>query len=133
MATWGLMMFNKILLVDDSLAARMIIKQYLQIVGCQDSEFVEVRNGQEALTTLKEQLFDLIVTDMNMPVMDGGEFLKRLKASPRYNQLPVIIISSAANQDNRERFMKFGANYVIPKPVTPQMLREALGALNRDY
>jgi len=122
-------MFNRILLVDDSLSARMIIKQHLQIVGCRDSEFVEVKNGKEALDFLKGEKVDLIVTDMNMPVMDGTEFLMRLKASPKFNAIPVIIISSAANQDNKARFMGFGANYVIPKPVSPQLLHEAIRAL----
>lgn len=124
-------MFKKVLLVDDSLAARMIIKQYLQIVGCQDSEFTEANNGQEALDLLKKEDFNLIVTDMNMPVMDGNVFIQRLKASPRFNRIPVIIISSAANQDNKSHFMKFGANYVIPKPVSPQLLNEAISALNK--
>lgn len=123
-------MFSKILLVDDSLSARMIIKQYLQIVGCQDAEFAEVHNGKEALEKLKDWDANLIVTDMNMPVMDGGEFIKRLKISPKLNKIPIIIISSAANQDNSARYMKFGANYVIPKPVSPKLLLDAVNALN---
>ena len=122
-------MFKRILLVDDSLSARMIVKQYLEIVGCQGAEFHEVNNGLKALETLKQTSVDLIVTDMNMPVMDGSQFLQRLKASPKLNQIPVIIISSAANTDNQERFMKFGANYVIGKPVSPQLLHEAISSL----
>lgn len=123
-------MFKKILLVDDSLSARMIIKQYLQIVGCKESEFTEVMNGKEALDFLKGTVVDLIVTDMNMPVMDGNEFIRRLKASPKFNRIPIIIISSAANKDNKGHFMKFGANYVISKPVSPQLLHQAISALN---
>jgi len=122
-------MFKRILLVDDSLSARMIIRQYLEIVGCQGAEFKEAQNGQKAIEALKEASFDLIVTDMNMPVMDGNEFLKRVKASPKYNRIPVIIISSAANKDNEKHFMKFGANYVIGKPVSPQLLHEAITSL----
>ena len=122
-------MFKKILLVDDSLSARMIIRQYLEIVGCQGAVFTEVANGQMALDALKEETFDLIVTDMNMPVMDGNEFLQRLKARPKYSGIPVIIVSSAANKDNEQRFMKFGANYVIGKPVSPQLLHAAISSL----
>lgn len=124
-------MFKQILLVDDSLAARMIIKQYLQIVGCQESVFKECKNGSEALDYLKNQSCDLIVTDMNMPVMNGTEFLHRLKASPKLNAIPVIIISSAANQDNQAEYMKYGANYVIPKPVSPHLLNDAIKTLTR--
>lgn len=123
------MAFKRILLVDDSLSARMIIRQYLEIVGCQGAEFKETTNGKEALDALKEQLFDLIVTDMNMPVMDGNAFLNRLKASPKFNKIPVIIVSSAANKDNKARFMQYGANYVIGKPVSPQLLHEAVSSL----
>jgi len=123
-------MFKKILLVDDSAAARMMIKQHLQIAGCRESEFVEAKNGREALDSLKISSFNLIVTDMNMPVMDGNEFLRRLKASPKFNHIPVIIISSAANKDNKARFMNFGANYVISKPVNHQQLSEAIKALD---
>ena len=124
-------MFERILLVDDSLSARMIIRQYLEIVGCQGAEFKEVANGSMALDELKLTSYDLIVTDMNMPVMDGNEFLMRLKASPKYNKIPVIIVSSAANKDNEQRFMKFGANYVIGKPVSPQLLHEAVSSLQK--
>ncbi len=122
-------MFKHIMLVDDSLAARMIIKQYLQIVGCQESSFSEHKNGSEALDHLKGHPCDLIVTDMNMPVMNGTEFLHRLKASPKLNGIPVIIISSAANQDNQAEYMKYGANYVIPKPVSPHLLNDAIKSL----
>ena len=122
-------MFEKILLVDDSFSARMIIRQYLEIVGCRDASFTEVANGREALDALAADRYDLIVTDMNMPVMDGNQLLGRLKSSPKHNRIPVIIVSSAANADNEKRFMKFGANYVIGKPVSPQRLHEAIHAL----
>ncbi|CAM2068210.1 Response regulator [Sulfidibacter corallicola] len=125
-------MTKRILIADDSVAARMIIKQYLQIVGLHEAEFVEVNHGGQALEQLKESSFDLIVTDMNMPVMDGRTFIRRLKASPRLNQIPVIIISSAANKDNQEAFMKYGANYVISKPISPNVLNEAIQAISKQ-
>ncbi len=123
-------MFENILIVDDSLSARMIIKQYLEIVGCQGAQFFEAGNGIKALEILKSNSVQLVVTDMNMPVMDGSQFLARLKASPKLNRIPVIIVSSAANKDNQERFLQFGANYVISKPVSPQLLHEAISSLD---
>ncbi len=125
-------MFKNILIVDDSIAARMIIKQYLEIVGCRESHFVEVSDGREALTVLKSSPIDLIVTDMNMPNMDGAEFISRLKASPKLLKIPVIIVSSAVNADNKARFMSFGANYVIGKPVSPQLLYKAVSSLDKE-
>jgi len=123
-------MFKRILIVDDSVAARMIIKQYLEIVGCRESEFLEVGDGREALGALKEKSVDLIVTDMNMPNMGGSEFISHLKASPKFLKIPVIIVSSAVNEDNRARFMNFGANFVIGKPVSPQLLYKAVSSLD---
>lgn len=123
-------MFKNVLIVDDSLSARMIIKQYLEIVGLQGANFHEAENGSLALEILKTEEVNLIVTDMNMPVMDGSQFISRLKASPKFNRIPVIIVSSAANKGNEERFLKFGANYVISKPVSPQLLYEAISKLN---
>ncbi len=124
-------MFKHILIVDDSLAARMIIRQYLEIVGCRDAEFAGAANGVEALDKLAVHTFDLILPDMTMPVMDGATFINRLKASPKWNRIPVIIVSSAVNKDNQERFMKFGINYVIGKPVSPQLLHKAIASMNK--
>lgn len=122
-------MFKSILIVDDSLAARMMIKQYFEIMGCAEAAFQEAGNGKEALEKIKESDFDLIVTDMNMPVMDGYQFIKRLKASPKLSKLPIIIISSAAQKDNQERFMSYGANYIVSKPIAPQELHQAINSL----
>lgn len=125
-------MIERVLIADDSFAARMIIKQYLDGVGCQGAEYIEVRNGKEGLERLKElKTVDLIVTDMNMPEMDGYTFINRLKASPRFNRIPIIIISSAANKDNEQRFMDFGVNFVIPKPVVPQELYQAINTIKK--
>ena len=121
--------FRNILIVDDSLSARMIIKQYLEIVGCTEATFQEAGDGSKALEILKTTRVDLIVTDMNMPIMDGSQFIGRLKASPKLNRIPIIIVSSAANLDNQERFLEIGANYVIKKPVSPQLLHEAISNL----
>ena len=123
-------MFKNILIVDDSLSARMMIRRYLEIVGCEGAEFHEVENGKVALNVLKKVDVNLIVTDMNMPVMNGGEFIQHLKASPKLNRIPIIIVSSAAKKDSNERFMKFGANYVIGKPVSPKLLHKAVSSLN---
>ena len=128
----GCTMFEKILIVDDSLAARLMIKQYLSAVGSDSAQFLECSNGKIGLDTLKETSVDLVVTDMNMPEMDGYSFIKRLKASPRYNTIPIIIISSAANDDNKERFMDFGVNFVIGKPISPQVLYQALNTIKKE-
>ena len=122
-------MFKRILIVDDSVSARMIIRQYLQIVGCAEAEFIEASNGRKALDALKGQEVSLIVTDMNMPEMDGAQFIRRLKASPKFNSIPIIIISSAAKKENEERFLEFGANFIISKPISPQVLHRAIASL----
>jgi two-component system chemotaxis response regulator CheY len=113
---------KRILVADDSSTARMFVIRCLQIVGCRDAEFVQATNGREAFETLKEQATDLIVTDLNMPEMDGATLLKKVKASPRFNEIPVIVITSAHNPAKSEELQKMGAMAVLEKPVSPPAL-----------
>ncbi len=113
---------KRILVADDSSTARMFVIRCLQIVGCQDAEFVQATNGREAYEALKEMAADLIVTDLNMPEMDGATLLKKVKASPRFNDIPVIVITSAHNPAKSEELQKLGAMAVLEKPVSPPAL-----------
>ncbi|MCP4613161.1 MAG: response regulator, partial [Planctomycetes bacterium] len=88
---------KRIVIADDSSTARMFIKRCMEIAGCQDSEFVEAENGKEAIEHLKASPTDLLISDLHMPEMDGLALLKHVKSSPRLHEIPVIIISSAAN------------------------------------
>ncbi|MCW8859733.1 MAG: response regulator, partial [Deltaproteobacteria bacterium] len=88
---------KKIIVADDSSTARMFIKRCLQIIGLGDAEIIEAEHGKEALAAAKAQDVDLLLTDLNMPVMDGETLLKWVKSSPKLCDLPVIVITSAGN------------------------------------
>jgi two-component system chemotaxis response regulator CheY len=112
----------------------MFIKRCLEIIGLRDAQFLEAANGRDALQLAKEQFakgepVDLLVSDLNMPVMDGVTLLKWVKTSPRLVQLPVLIITSAGNPAKEQELMEQGALAVLNKPVSPANLLKALGSM----
>jgi two-component system chemotaxis response regulator CheY len=131
-----------IIVADDSATARMVTKRCLEIAGYQDAEFLNARDGREALQLLRErfsgdctgakeseassQNVELLVTDLNMPNMDGTSLLKHIKASPRFSNIPVLVISSMGNSAKEEELLKLGAFAVLSKPVSPASLMQAL-------
>ncbi len=117
---------KRIVIADDSSTARMFIRRCLEIVGLRDQTFVEATNGREALDLLKEAPTDLLVTDLNMPQMDGETLLKWIRANPKLSSTPVVVITSAGNPAKEARLLELGALRVINKPVTPTVLMETL-------
>lgn len=120
---------NRIVLADDSKTALMFIRRCLEIIGLQNAVFIETANGKEALAKLKEEPADLLVTDLNMPEMDGATLLKRVKANPRINTIPVLVITSASNPAKAAELKGLGAYAVLDKPVNPGVLLNVLGPL----
>ena len=125
-------MIEKIIIADDSATARMIIKRCLEIAGFFDVQVIEANDGREALSLAKENPADLLITDLNMPNMDGRTLLKHVKASPRLNSMPVLIISSASNEAVEKELVELGALAVVNKPITPTSVSEALQNINGD-
>ena len=119
-------MIKRIVIADDSATARMFIKRCLQIIGLGDAEMVEAEQGKEALTAAKAEHTDLLLTDLNMPIMDGETLLKWVKASPKLMDMPVVVITSAGNPAKEQELLKLGALKVINKPISPLALMEAL-------
>ncbi|WP_051142077.1 response regulator [Paucidesulfovibrio longus] len=120
---------ERVIIADDSATARMVIKRCLEIAGLAGAEFLEAANGLEALELLEWGPPDLLVTDLTMPVMGGLDLLKRLKQEEEYRDMPVLVISSAKNDANARELIELGAFAVLPKPVNPAMLAEALAPL----
>lgn len=118
---------KRIVLADDSKTALLFIRRCLEIIGLQDAEFIEVANGKEALAQLKLHPADLLVTDLNMPEMDGTSLLRRVKANPRLNAIPVLVITSASNSAKATELLELGAFAVLDKPINPNVLLKALG------
>jgi two-component system chemotaxis response regulator CheY len=124
-----------IVIADDSRTARFLIRQYLELAGFYQADFIEVENGREALQKLKESEVDLVITDYKMPEMDGLDLLRRVKASPTLHDLPVFGITSFANQAKIDELLENGAFAVLQKPLSLSKLHETIKPflINKEY
>jgi two-component system chemotaxis response regulator CheY len=104
----------------------MIIIRCLQIAGIGSATFLEAKDGKEALELAKNNEVHLLVTDLNMPNMDGQSLLKHIKSSPKLSQLPVLVISSASNSAKESGLHDLGAFAILGKPVTPANLAKII-------
>ncbi|HEY8994310.1 MAG TPA: adenylate/guanylate cyclase domain-containing protein [Lacunisphaera sp.] len=115
-----------ILVVDDSTELRKLMVYTLQSLGYPN--IAEARDGQAALVLLRQRSFDLMVLDIEMPVMDGFQVLAELKKDPVLSRLPVIVASGLQELDAVVRCIGLGAEDFLPKPVNPVLLRARIGA-----
>jgi two-component system chemotaxis response regulator CheY len=115
-----------IVIADDSRTARFLIKQYLEMVGFYQAEFIEAENGRQALQLVKDNQTDILFTDYKMPEMDGLDLLRRVKASPLLHDLPVVVITSFANQAKIDELSENGALAVLQKPLSLSKLHETM-------
>lgn len=119
------MAFN-LLIVDDSPAMRSFIRRVLEISGFAAGQCVEAANGEEALELLGRQWIDVILTDINMPRMNGEEFLRRLEADALLRTIPVIVISTDRTESRVRRMLEMGARGYVEKPFSAETLRDEL-------
>ncbi len=120
---------KRVLIADDSQMARTIIRRCLQIAGGRDWEFQEAANGELALAALRESPFDLLVTDLNMPVMDGIGLLRRIRASPKLAALSVLVVTSDSGSATSEELTSSGADAILFKPLSPSRVAAVLAQL----
>jgi two-component system, chemotaxis family, chemotaxis protein CheY len=113
-----------VLIVDDSAAIRKILKRVLQQAEIPTGQVYEASDGVEAIQRLKEQPVQLILSDINMPNMDGLQFLTNVRADPRWKQVPVIMISTEGNQAKVLEAVQLGANGYVRKPFTADQIKE---------
>jgi two-component system chemotaxis response regulator CheY len=119
-------MAYSVLIVDDSPVMRSFIRRVLGLSGFEMGECVEAGNGEEALVRLSEHHVDVILTDINMPRMNGEELLRRLGADGILKTTPAIVISTDATNERIVRMIELGAQGYMSKPFTPETLREEL-------
>ena len=112
-------MHKRILSIDDSRMVHMVVAKTLKPL---DVEVLTAVNGQEGLEKAEQEMPDLILLDVSMPVMDGIEALAALKANAATRDIPVVILSADAGQDDIERARRLGALNFIPKPFTGDAL-----------
>jgi two-component system chemotaxis response regulator CheY len=113
-----------ILVVDDSSTTRSLISSQLSEIG--DYEIQEAATGFEALKMLPAGKVDLIITDINMPDINGLELISFVRENPIYRDIPTVIISTEDSAEDRKRGMELGAEEYIVKPFTAGELREAV-------
>ena len=119
-------MAYRVLIVDDSPAMRTFVRRVIDLSGFELSECFEASNGQEALDLLKHEWVDAILTDINMPGMDGQEFLRRLSQDEMLRSIPAIVISTDATSHRMASMASLGARGYVTKPYLPETLRAEL-------
>ncbi|WP_437886391.1 response regulator [Sorangium sp. So ce307] len=121
----------RILIVEDSPAMRAYVRSTLEdcVVGLAgDVDIVEAMNGFDALRLLPRGAFDLVITDINMPDINGLELIRFVRQSDRYRSVAILIISTQAAERDVQRGLRLGADLFLPKPFTPEALRDAVVA-----
>lgn len=122
------MEMRRVLIVEDSPTMRQLMLFALK--NLPGVELVEASDGVDALRKLPDHTFDLVLTDINMPVMDGLKLLTMMKNNPAYKDIPVVIITTEGRDEDRKQGMALGAHDYIPKPIqTPHLLRVVKQAL----
>ena len=113
-----------ILLVDDSKTMRMLVQRALRQAGFRSLTIVEAESGKDALGKMDGGIPRLILSDWNMPVMNGIEFLQHLRS--KQNSTPFGFITSEASDEIKTVAMNAGANFLLTKPFTPEAIQDAL-------
>ena len=119
------MMFS-ILIVDDSLPMRGVLKKTLRAAGYGASDFLEAENGEKALEILGQCPVDVVITDFNMPVMNGLDMLRTMKNMEELSKIPVIVVSTEGSIEKVTQIINQGAAGYVKKPFTPEQIRDLL-------
>lgn len=114
----------KVLVVDDMSTMRRIVKNVLRQIGF--SDIVEAENGQDALTKLRTGGFGLIVSDWNMPVMQGIELLRAVRADTELKTIPFLMVTAEAQKENLIEAVQAGVSNYVVKPFTAEVLQGKL-------
>jgi two-component system, chemotaxis family, chemotaxis protein CheY len=112
------------LIVDDSSVMRKIVERCLRQAGIELKQVLEAGNGVEALNVLKDNPVDLILCDINMPIMDGLEFVKQLAGVPNAKGVPVVMITTEGSEAHVVQAISCGAKGYIRKPFTAEQVKE---------
>ncbi len=120
-------MLKKVLVVDDSALIHQMYKMVLMRYKC---EILDALNGQDGLDKLeKHPDISLILLDINMPVMNGIEFIKKLKALEKYNHIPIVMVSTEGKEEDTMRGLALGAKGYVKKPFQPSDLHAIIEKL----
>ncbi|HEY3491040.1 MAG TPA: response regulator [Candidatus Deferrimicrobiaceae bacterium] len=115
-----------ILIVDDSRTMRKVISNRITETGLRIDKILEAQHGQDALEILSAASVDLVLTDINMPVMNGLDLISRIRDNPAWDALPVLVVSTEGKGPMGKEAIIRGANNLLRKPFTAENIRELL-------
>ncbi len=118
-----------VLVVDDSPILRTAIKKVVKLAGISEDNTFEAGNGQEALDLLETVWVDLVLLDLNMPVMDGEQFAEELNKRTDLKDVAVVVVSTESNKSRLERMRELGVIDTLHKPFEPEDLRKLIASV----
>lgn len=121
---------KKILIVDDSRTARMMIIQALENAGFSETQFREAEDGLAAVDLVHRESFDLIITDILMPKMDGNTFIRKARLQTINKETPILILSSLSQDGMDQDIFNSPGVFVLQKPLKDSELKKFLGAIH---
>lgn len=119
---------KSVLIVEDSATTRAMIRAVIEDMG-EDFAALEAATGFEALKMLPQESFDLIITDINMPDVNGLELINFVKTNPNYSHIPMVIVTTEKSSEDKERGLALGASAYVTKPFKTQELQEVIAKI----
>lgn len=116
-------MGNTLLIIDDSVSMRQLVSFALKDAGY---DVITAENGKDALNKLNGTKVDMVITDLNMPEMDGITFIKNFRTLPGYRFTPIVMLTTESQESKKQEGKSAGASGWIVKPFTPQQLAEVV-------
>lgn len=127
---------KKLMIVDDSPVMRAFVRRTVEVTGLEVSSYLEAGDGRDALSQLRRAReqgpgaqVDLILTDINMPVMDGEGLLEELRRDSSLRGIPVVVVSTDSTDQRMGKLMELGARSYVRKPFPPEKLGEVLAGI----
>lgn len=115
-----------VMIVDDSRSMRAFVRRVMDLSGFEVGSCLNAANGAEALALLNQNRVDLILTDINMPEMNGEDLVRRIEEQDEFRSIPVVVVSTDATENRIHRMLDLGAKGYVVKPFSPEMLRNEL-------
>ena len=115
------------LIVEDSPTMRQLLAFSLRRL--KDCRIIEAVDGVDALKKLMTERVDLVITDINMPMMDGLKLVTLIRGNARTKTLPIVIVTTEGAEEDRKRGLALGANAYVPKPIQPSVLLKTVASL----
>jgi two-component system chemotaxis response regulator CheY len=117
-----------VLVVDDSSVMRAMIIKTIRMSGLELGDVYQAANGREGLDAARDNWVDLVIVDINMPVMNGEEMIDQMKTDPETASIPTIVISTEGSATRIERLQQKGVTF-IHKPFTPEIIKDSIQSL----